>query len=431
MRFLPAIFATLVLMTVLSSHIISGADSDESTRGTDVLLWDENTFLDENITVAANQKLVISPGVNITFGLDVYLTVKGEITCGTLDGAAVNFLNGQERLSGGLVLINCPGASFRNTLFSDLSLALEAIYTVLELDNCTFNNTGVGIFAHECEITMSNCTFSNCDMASRFSRSDVSAGDCVYRDNLQSLMMHSELELIESFYHFELEKIERSNPDITWPVEADADIRGCEFIRTGVGASAISLASLTIEDCEFLQCKKGLHATLSPGWVKGCSFTENKADYEINGRDLEVRENVTEPLNYTLYFHYDLSLQDDDGEPVPRINVIVTHPELMNATYITDERGEIGSLVLLRERSRDGNRTLYEGYELVVESEDFEGYYPLGDEGSFVITPGDMMGGDENVCAPVADEACYVLLGVLVFLLLIGIVWGRFDRKKE
>ena len=430
-RYYPEILTGLFLLTALASHNIPVAECGDPTRDTDTILWNENVFLSENITIEADRKLVISPGVNVSFGLDVYLTVKGEVTCGLPGGADVNFLNEQDRLSGGIVLINCPAAAFRNTAFNDLSLALEAVYSELELENCVFNNTGLGVFGYQCEVSMSNCTFRYCDMASRFVRSDVSAEDCSYLDNLQSLMMHSDLELIESFYHFELEDIEKLDPNLAWSIEADSTIRRCVFHRTGVGLSASHLGSLTVEECEFSQCKKGLHAKLSPGRVDRCSFSENKADLEIIGSGLAVIDNLTQPLNYTRYRHYNISLRGSDGEPVPKVNVIISHPTLGNATYVTDERGEIGSVVLLRERSVDGDRILYEGYELGVENEDFKGYYPLGEKEDIVITPEDMIGGDEEGCTPVPDEGCFVLLGVLVLLLIFGYIWRRFDKKKE
>lgn len=422
----PVIISILLITTGL---FYQGGSAENRNGGVfQEISWSGSVNLTENLTVDRDQRLVIAEGTNISFGLDVFLTIEGEMECGSSDGRAVNFVNREERLSGGVVLINCPGAYFINTRLTGMAMAVESIFSTLEMERSDFNNSGIGIFCFKSRLRLSDTDFNHCDMAGRFIRSNVMVSNCSFSDNLQSLMIHDELEMIGSYYRYEIEEIEKIHEPLGGGVGMTYEIRGCRFSRTGIGISTIASSRISIDLTSFSLCKKGIHGESSTGRITNCSFDRNKMDYEITGSGIEVLYSIAPPVNFTLYRYYDITVTDDEGKVVSNTELRISHPDLANMTYTTDENGSVLNIPLLSRRSVDGTIITYTGYNVTVKNGEFEGYYSLGDEEEILITPSDMILEEGEELIPVDREAGFVLAGIVVILVVVIIV--RKSSKK-
>ena len=422
----PVIISLLLITMGLFAQVGSAQKRNGGTL--QEISWSGAVNLTENLTIEGDQRLVIAEGTNISFGLDVFLTIEGEIDCGSSDGRTVNFVNLQERLSGGVVLINCPGAYFINTRFTGLAMAVESIYSTLEMERSDFNNTGIGIFCFESRLRLRDTDFNHCDMAGRFIRSNVMVSNCSFTDNLQSLMIHNELEMIGSYYRYEIAEIEKLHEPLGVGVGMTYEIHRCRFSRTGIGISTIASDRIYINRTSFSLCKKGIHGESTPGLITNCSFERNKMDYEITGRSLEVLYSIAPSVNFTIYRYYDITVRDDEGKAVSDTELRISHPDLVNLTYRTDENGSVWNIPLLFRRSVDGTITRYSGYNVTFKNGKFEGYYSLGDEEDILITPSDMISEEGEELIPVNREAGLVLAGIAVILVVVIIV--RKSSKK-
>jgi len=407
-----------------------GAYPERNGRALKEITWSGAVDLTENLTIERDQRLVISEGTNITLGRDVHLTIEGEIDCGGIEGRTVNIINAQDRLSGGVVLINCAGASFINTRFTGMALAVESIYSTLTVDACDLNNSGIGFFCFESRLHLSDTDLTDCDMAGRFVRSSVFVSECFFSDNLQSLMIHNDLEMIGAYYRNEIAEIGKLHNPLVGGLDMTSEISGCSFTGTGIGISMLSSGLVSIDSTSFILCKKGIHGELSPGRITNCSFHGNKVDYEITGRDMEVLDSITPPVNFTLYLTYNIEVTDDGGEPVSDTELRISHPDLANMTYRTDENGTVSNIPLLQKKSIDGTVTIYSGYNVTLKNEDFEGYYPLGNEEDILITPSDMITEEGDELIPVDREAGLVLVGILVIAVVVIIVRRSLRKGK-
>ncbi len=428
----PAPVPVIISILLITTGIFSQGDSAHRRNGGTLqeIRWSGSVNLTENLTVERDQQLVIAEGTNVTLGLDVHITIEGEIECGEEGGRAVIFVNLQDRLSGGVVLVNCPGASFINTRFIGLALALESIYSTASVEACEFNITGIGIFSFESRLHLSDTIMSKCDMAGRFIRSNVHVSDCDFIDNLQSLMIHNDLEMIGAYYRNEIAEIEKLHDPLGGGLDTASDISVCSFARTGIGISMLSSGHVSIDSTSFSMCKKAIHGESSPGRITNCSFQDNKVDYEITGRDMEVLDSISPPVNFTYYLTYDITVTDDVREPVSETEMQISHPDIANVTYRTDGNGSVLNVPLLRKKSVEGTVTWYTGYNVTVKNGEFEGYYPMGDEEDILIKPSDMINEEGEELIPVDREIGLVLAGIVVILIVVIIV-RRSSRKLK
>ena len=388
--------------------------------------WNNSFNLTDNFTVKTHQKLVIMPGVEVSLGLDVSLIVEGEIHC-----RSASFINTGERLSGGIILENCVNATFVGTDFISLALGIEVIYSELILDNCSFENNGVGLFSFQSRVEMTNCSIIDCDMAARFVRSNITVSRCSFTGNVQSMMIHNELYLIESFYRFELGSVEDLNGPVSSVREMNAVIENCVFRDTGVGVSAISIEMLILEKNNFEMCKKGFYAKMTGGRICGCSFQQNKMDFEVIGSGLVIHENITSPQNYIFFITYKIKIIDPFGNPLSGIAVLVSHPVLGEETYRTDADGSVPNLTVLAESVSGGIVKKYTGYHITVGDLRFQGYYPLTQESSVVISPSDMVRGRvEETQEPVGRAACFLVVCLLLTAGIAKVIRKRIGKKK-
>lgn len=422
---LSAMLALLCLYSVCSAALTG----DGCCRGDPVppgLLWDSDMTIGENITVAVDEELVISPGVNVTLGRDVLVKVRGSLVCGSPEGPDVIIESREDRLSGGFVLIGSHSALFHNTEFRGLAVAVESIYSYTEFDGCGFNDTGNGLLSIESTVRMEGCEFRYCDMAARLVRSDVEIMNTTFADCIQSVVAHTDISRIGTYWRNEIKPLDLLPSDD--PTQHRLTASGCDFLRTGIGLSSFDMPELRIADPLFSDCKKGLDTVNCTGGATGCAFSGNKVDYEMTGEGVSIERNATAPVNYTVFALYRLRLLDLDGKGIPGARLTITHPEQGNASYFTDEKGWAGNISVLVLRARSGVEENFRGYRVVTDPDDLEGYYVLGDRKEVELSPGDLSGteGEDEKTTSVDWNVCLGILGILLVLCIVG-----FIRKQS
>ncbi len=426
MRFpVLAIIPSIALLSLFFFSGISAANGcclfDPEPPG---LLWEGEIEITENLTVEAGEELVISAGVNVTLGRDVVITVNGTLRCGSENGRRVIIESREERLSGGLVLLNCRQAIFHNTEFRGLAVALETVYSDVEFEGCVFNDTGNGILSFESDVIVEGTSFMYCDMAARLVRSEVELANCTFGECVQSVVAHSDISRIGTYWWNEISDLRKEYDPIGMQGSYSLSVSGCGYHSTGIGISAFDLAQLTISDTEFTECKKGLDVVASPGNVRKCLFFGNKVDYEVTGDGLELSENVSSPINYSTFAIYRIRLVDEEGNGAPGARVTLSHEGIANATYVTDEEGFAKNITLLALRAENGVEKRYGDYRVTTDDQRFVGYHLLGTERNMELAPEDFSDDDEEIPS-VGKEVCLGMLGVLLVLGIIGFVRKR------
>ena len=416
--------------TMSSDHGLRAAEAGAASMRDDTakMDWNGTVNLTANFTVESGQRLVIAPGTNVLFGLDIVILVKGELVCGQVGGLPVKLLNDQDRLSGGFVLQNCRDARFTNTYFEDLGLGIEAIYSVVTLTDCDLNNTGIGVFAFESRVGMTGCNFTNCDVGANLVRCNTTVTGCEFEDDLQGLILNADVSLIQTFYDTVISLVAKGASPVAGPNDFRALVDTTGFVQTGVGVAAISLTGLKIDYCAFELCKKGFEARFSPGTVRSCWFELNAIDFEIVGRQTSVQENITQPVNYTYYHEFSIKALGIGGGPLSSETLTVSHPGMSNMTYRTDANGSVDQIVLLMYRSKSSNSTTYSEYRLTVSG--LKGYYPLDDSPTIVLTQDKMVNGEKKKDRPYWVYAL-VLISIIILVTLIFWLWQGRKGKGD
>jgi len=380
--------------------------------------------------------LRIEPGTKVIIGRDVALRIEGALKCGgNADGNVsmkntVIFENTEERLSGMIELINCRNAVFNQTIFRDLGLGAEAIYSQAIFNHCEFNNTGLGILSYESRIRLKCCRFIFCDMGCRLVRSEVNINNTQYLDNLQSLMMHSEIWQIGSYYKFKIDRIDKLETIIEKPQLMEAQIQDTIFYNTGIGVAATSLENLVLLNISLDSCKKGLSIRDTKGEMKKCQFHMNKMDYEIFGiqRFISTEKN-TGALNFTLYNIHNIRVADDKGLPVSRAQLRLNGQNILEHRYISNDNGQVSNITLLWKSAENGRIADTEGYNISIVHEDFQGHYFMRkNETDLTITPSSLSDDVKEEENEMGKEGCLVILGIFF---LTAIIYLFLLRKKK